>query len=44
LIGALQVCGGAAGRLRLLDPYWFVARDDAGRKNADRRAALIAEM
>ncbi len=46
LVDALRVCGGRPAGLRLMDAFWFVARD-AGRApeaDADRRAQLVSEM
>ena len=43
IVAALQAAGGGSSGVRLLDPFWFVARDGK-RTDADERAALIAEM
>ncbi len=44
IVAALRTAGGASAGLRLLDAFWFVARDDAKRADADERAQLVAEM
>jgi heat shock protein HtpX len=43
IVAALQTAGGGSSGVRLLDAFWFVARD-AKRTDATQRAALIAEM
>jgi Zn-dependent protease with chaperone function len=41
---ALRSSGGSSGGIKLLDPFWFVARDDTRASDAERRAGLVAEM
>ncbi len=41
---ALRSSGGPSGGVKLLDPFWFVARDTARAADAERRAELVAEM
>lgn len=41
---ALRSSGGPSAGLRLLDPFWFVARDPARAADAEKRAELVAEM
>jgi Zn-dependent protease with chaperone function len=41
---ALRASGGPSGGVKLLDPFWFVARDPARAPEAQRRAELVAEM
>jgi Zn-dependent protease with chaperone function len=41
---ALRSSGGPSGGVKLLDPFWFVARDDTRGADAERRAELVAEM
>jgi Zn-dependent protease with chaperone function len=41
---ALLASGGSSSGLRLMDPFWFVARDGKRAAETARRAELVAEM
>ena len=41
---ALRASGGESCGLRLMDPFWFVARDGKRSGETERRAELVAEM
>jgi Zn-dependent protease with chaperone function len=41
---ALRASGGNSSGLRLMDPFWFVARDGKRPAEIERRAGLVAEM
>jgi Zn-dependent protease with chaperone function len=41
---ALRTSGGPSGGVKLLDPFWFVARDGTRGTDAERRAELVSEM
>jgi Zn-dependent protease with chaperone function len=41
---ALRSSGGPSSGVKLLDPFWFVARDPSHAADAERRAELVAEM
>jgi Zn-dependent protease with chaperone function len=41
---ALRSSGGASSGVKLLDPFWFVARDPSRAADAERRAELVSEM
>ena len=41
---ALRSSGGPTAGVKLLDPFWFVARDPSRAAEAQRRAELVAEM